>query len=403
MNLLYVTKELPYGAAETFIYAELAEHLAHGCQVTVAPVKKTELVHASGRELVSRTLGYGLFSPEILKGFIAELASRPVAVLRTLASTIDLSRPKLIPRNMAVWAKGVWLAREAAKRKIDHIHVHWIAVPATMAMIASRLSGIPMSITAHRYDIAQRNLIPQKFQSSCFVRAIDGPGAAELGEQLEPGQTPPVIIRMGVSVSPEHVTLRGGVLQPIRAIIGARYVPKKGHATLLSAVAEARRRGVNVELDAFGDGPLLKALEDQRDQLGLGDLVRLNGTASHHELLAKLLSGDYDVGVLPSVVAEDGDKEGIPVFLMESMCAGLPVISTPNGGIVELISEGTGILVPEYDVDALAAAFVQLATDPELRAKLGAAGRQKVIEEFAIAGCAAQLRRLFAAHQAVPS
>lgn len=395
MNLLYITKELPFGAAEAFIYAELAEHKANGCNILIAPVTKGEVVHDAGRALLPRTLAKGLLGGEIIGAFFAELASRPLTVLGVLLSTIEFSKPKLIPRNMAVWAKGVWLARKAVENRIDHIHAHWIAVPATMAMIASKLSDIPMSITAHRYDIAQQNLIPAKFKASTFVRAIDGPGARELGDQLDPGQPLPVIIRMGVEVSPSSVSLRGGPLTRVRAIIGARYVAKKGHTTLISAVAIARENGLEVEIDAFGDGPLLEQLNAQARRIGVSDLVHLNGTASHNDLLAKLRSGDYDFSVLPSVVTEDGDKEGIPVFLMESMGVGLPVVSTPNGGIVELIHEGSGILVPEHDEVALADAFLKLAADEELRRSLAQKGRERVVDEFSIESCARRLREHF--------
>jgi glycosyltransferase involved in cell wall biosynthesis len=190
--------------------------------------------------------------------------------------------------------------------------------------------------------------------------------------------------------------LRPGPLTRLNAIIGARFVEKKGHATLFDAIAAARGRGVEVATDVFGDGPLEQALREQVRKLGIDDLVLFRGIVSHDELLARLHSGDYDVGVLPSVVARDGDKEGIPVFLMESMGAGLPVISTPNGGILELIDETTGILVPEHDARALANAFVRLAQDGEFRHRLAEQGRRKVLAEFSIESCAEQLRARFA-------
>jgi len=397
MKLLYITKQLPFGTDEAFIYAELNDHLAHGCEVTIAPVNKGVVVHTSGAALLNRTLAAGLLNRQILWGFLCETLARPIAVFGTLLSTIDPSAPKLIPRNLAVWAKGVWLAREARRRGIEHIHVHWIAVPGTMGLIASRLSGIPMSITAHRYDIAQGNLIREKFDAASFVRAIDGPGAAELAAHLRPEQKRPVIIRMGVEIPEGHVTLPDGPLPQLKAIIGARLSPKKGHETLFRAIARARSKGVEVAIDVVGEGPLHGTLTALVQELGIADLVHFKGAISHQALIDQLTSGAFQLGILPSVTAADGDKEGIPVFLMESMGAGLPVISTPNGGIVELIDEGSGILVPEYDVEALADALVKIALDGELRQRLAAAGRVRVETEFAIVACARQLREHFAA------
>jgi glycosyltransferase involved in cell wall biosynthesis len=127
--------------------------------------------------------------------------------------------------------------------------------------------------------------------------------------------------------------------------------------------------------------------------LGVGELVHFKGVASHEFLLDRLISGDYDVAVLPSVTTPSGDKEGIPVFLMEAMAAGVPVISTPNGGIAELIDAETGVLVPEYDVEALARAIVLLANDGDARIARAGRAREQVRRNFSSEGCVAALRQ----------
>lgn len=295
---------------------------------------------------------------------------------------------------MAVWMKGVWLARELRQRGVDHVHVHWIAVPATMGMIAAEISRVPFSITAHRYDIAQGNLVPEKFAQATFVRAIDGPGVVELTAQLPPEQRPPVLIRMGVNVPETQVALRDGALSLMRGVMGARFIAKKGHATLIEAVALARSMGQVVQIDCYGDGPLQGAMEARVAELGLRDAIRFCGVLSHDALQRQLASGTYDFAVLPSVTAQDGDKEGIPVFLMEAMAVGLPVIATPNGGITELISKGSGLLVPEHDVRALAEAMKRIAMSGALRLSLAESGRKSVLAQFSIGGCINQLKSL---------
>lgn len=403
MNLLYITKELPFGAAEAFIYAELAQMQALGHQITIVPVRKAELSHAKGRALLPQTLAMGLASPRILMGAARGVLRQPMAVLRALSATVTWSRPRLIPRNAAVWMKAIWLAEEVRRRGIDHIHVHWIAVPATMAMIAARLSGVPFSITAHRYDIAQGNLIPQKFAAARFVRAIDGPGVAELVAQCLPGQLPPVLIRMGVDLPDQSVELQSGPLDRLRGAIGARFIAKKGHATLIRAVQIARASGLDLQIDLFGEGPLEAELKAQVAAAGLQDAIRFCGVASHDVLQASLASGTYDFAVLPSVTAADGDKEGIPVFLMEAMALGLPVIATPNGGIAELIGPEDGLLVPEYDAEALARAMQQLAGSGDLRQAIARNGRIKVRSQFSIAACARQLQNLMGSSAGQPA
>lgn len=391
LKVLYVTKAMPFGAAEAFIFAEVEDHLAHGWDIWIAPVSRPPLVHRRGEALLSKTLAAPVFAPVMLTAIVMEFLRQPKLMLGTICGLLR-SRPSLWPRNLAVWPKGVWLASKIRTLEIEHIHAHWIAVPATMGWIASQLTNVGFSVTCHRYDIAQRNLVAEKFAAAALIRAIDRPGAVELEQQIPSSEKRPEIIRMGVALPEADIKVAPGSLRTIRAIIGARLVEKKGHATLIRAVAIAQARGFETKIDAFGDGPLEAELQGLARELGVADLVRFCGNASHETLLEKLLSGDYDVAILPSVTTRSGDKEGIPVFLMEAMAAGVPVISTPNGGIAELIVPGTGILVPEYDEEALAGAIVDLATQESLRLQMAREGRRQVREQFSAEGCFARLR-----------
>ena len=101
--------------------------------------------------------------------------------------------------------------------------------------------------------------------------------------------------------------------------------------------------------------------------MGLGDTVRFRGHVAHDELLATIRAGDYDAMVLTSLELPGGLMEGIPVALMEAMALGLPVITTDTGSIGELVDESCGRIVPQRDVDRIAAAIAELATSPALR------------------------------------
>ncbi len=397
MKVLYVTKNLPYGSDEAFIYPEIRNHLEAGLDIAIVPVQKRSVVHEDGQRLQGRTWGRGLIDASILAEFALEFLARPVLVTATLAATIELKKPRLWPRNIAVWAKGVWLARAARRWQADHIHVHWIAVPATMAYIAARISGIPFSITAHRYDIAQGNIIPQKSLYAQFIRSIDLAGAAEIEAQQKPGQPAPIMLHMGVSFPETAIGLRNGPLDQMRAVIAARLVAKKGHETLFRSIALAREHRITVELAVYGDGPLEPYLRKLANTLGIEDIVTFGGVMAHEALMRELASGRFDLAILPSVTAQDGDKEGIPVFLMEAMGIGLPAIATPNGGIAELILDQGGLMVPEYDFAALAKAIEQLARDGSYRQDLAATGRAQVIKEFDLNTNCERLRSLMSA------
>jgi glycosyltransferase involved in cell wall biosynthesis len=142
-----------------------------------------------------------------------------------------------------------------------------------------------------------------------------------------------------------------------------------------------RRRGVDVRCEVIGEGVLRPQLEAQIRASDLGEHVRLVGTRSELEVAEALAASD--VFVLPSVVAPDGQMEGIPIVLMEALAAGLPTISTSLSGIPELvIDQKTGFLVPPGDAPALAGAVERVLGDYALAKRLAASGRERVRREY---------------------
>ncbi|MDP9057730.1 MAG: glycosyltransferase family 4 protein [Pseudomonadota bacterium] len=267
-----------------------------------------------------------------------------------------------------------------------------------LALGVTLLAGaLPWSMTAHRYDIAQNNLLGWKSARAHFVRAIDQPGADEFRDYVGPPGAHAMrllVLHMGVTVPGRPAPQRDGPLPTLRLAIAARLVGKKGHGHLLAAMAIARAGGQKIFLEVFGDGPLEAKLHRQAQQLGLGNALLWHGATAHETMLNALVNGHFDAAVLPSLTTSDGDKEGIPVFLIEAMAAGLPVITTANGGIIELAGGGAGLLVPESDAQALAAAMIGLAQDGKERARLAQAGRERVLAKFEIAANMRELRRL---------
>jgi glycosyltransferase involved in cell wall biosynthesis len=163
-----------------------------------------------------------------------------------------------------------------------------------------------------------------------------------------------------------------------------RFDEVKGHEYLVDACAKLREAGVSFVCDIVGGGPRMEMIRSRIEAAGLTEHVRILGARPRPEV-ARLIR-EAQVFVLPSVMAANGEREGIPVALMEAMVAGLPVVSSVLSGIPELVESGeSGILVPPRDADALAVALKRLVDDPALRAKLGKAGRAKVQAEFDLA------------------
>jgi len=162
----------------------------------------------------------------------------------------------------------------------------------------------------------------------------------------------------------------------------ARLVEKKGIEYALRALAKIGKGNI-VKYRIIGDGPLKNELIELTKQLGLAEVVEFVSFISVEALLQEIAKAD--IIVLPSITAENGDQEGLPVTLVMAQALGLPVISSFHAGIPELVIDGvTGLLAPERDVQRLAQHMELLANDSELRQSLGAKGYERVCSEFNI-------------------
>lgn len=386
MRIVYVTSKLPHSSQEALIIPEIQELKERGHEVLVVPMyPRGPVLHGEARAMLEHSLVRHLISPEILKVAAKEFVRSPAASLRALGWVFRSRSTGLLLKNLAVYPKGLWLARRAREWKADHIHAHWAAFTATMALIAGEVSGIPWSLTAHRYDIPERNLLDIKARSACFFRAEDKQGARELMGFVDSQTFRPVMLHMGVNIPPVTDRGRSRNEQTPRAVVPANLVEKKGHAYLLEAIKLLRDRDVSVQLDLAGDGPLREELTRRVGELGLKGQVTFLGSLPHDELMQRLEAGVWDMLVLPSIVTASEEKEGIPVALIESLSRMVPAISTTTGGIPELFEDiPDALLVPPRDPAALAGAIERLIEDPDLRERLVEAGRKRVEESFAI-------------------
>ena len=151
--------------------------------------------------------------------------------------------------------------------------------------------------------------------------------------------------------------------------------------------------GHDVEYTIAGDGPLKSSLEALGSELGVADRIDFTGSVDSDEVAA--LYNCSDIFLLPSIVASDGDTEGIPMVLMEAMATGLPVVSSIHSGIGELVVDGqSGFLVRERDVEDLADRLAALLDNPEARPRMGRRGRQFVQDNYEIADLNRQIEAL---------
>ncbi len=172
---------------------------------------------------------------------------------------------------------------------------------------------------------------------------------------------------------------------PVAICVG-RLALQKDHATLLAALAEGPPQLVLLLVggDPFGDG--MPRLQERAEELGVVDRVRFLGI--RHDVPDLL--GASDVFVLSSL------WEGLGLVLLEAMAVGLPIVATGVSAIPEVVQDGvTGWLVPPADPAALAAALETSLADPAERRRRGEAGRQRLLEHFALPRMMAEIEAVY--------
>jgi colanic acid/amylovoran biosynthesis glycosyltransferase len=386
-RLLYLASSFPYGKNDTFFACEVRELVRQGVDVQAIPVRpRGDLTTADAGMLAVRR---PLLDLGILAAALAESVRSPRAVGRALALLLRQPSPNVLVRNLSAFPKALWIARVARRTRADHIHAPWAGPPATTAMVASIVSGVPWSFTGHFADIAANNLLREKCRSAVFVRFI-AKAMMELARRTEPAadESRWVLVHSGIDV-PASWSPADRLNRPPVVLMSARFDPEKRHETLVRAAGELAKDGRALEVWLAGTGQLEQAVADQVREQDLGRIVKLLGYVPNEQILAWLDAHRVDLVVLPS------DAEGIPYSLIEALAHGVPAVASAAGGIEELLGDGCGELVQPGDARGVAVAIGRLLDSPELRLRYAMSGRERVEREFSAEAAARTLRELF--------
>ena len=287
---------------------------------------------------------------------------------------------------------------------VGHLHGHFCHGVATITWLASRMTGLGFSFTAHAKDIYQAELNPgrlleRKLGAARFVATCTCANAHVLrARHARPEEV--------------HAIYHGldtdwfAPVRPAPAIAGAapamilsvgRFVEKKGFDHLIRACAHLRDGGSQFRCVIVGEkGSAYEATRRLIEQFGLSGMVELRSAVTQDELRA--IYAQARVFALPCQIMEDGDRDGFPNVLAESMAMGVPVVSTAISGIPEFIDDGMhGLLVEPRDAQALAQALKRVIDDDILHALLSREGRRRICERFDSRRTTVALRDLFAA------
>jgi len=408
----YILKGYPR-TSETFIANEIRLLEKMGVKLAIFSVKKLEgqKNHALVNDITVQPtylpqadpLSENRFSswlienvPKFADSHVSLLKKKPISYVKVLLECLGMSvqyRNGLFTPLREVFIKEFlqagFIANAALESgSIKHLHAHFCHGSTTIAMFASRMTGIPFSFTAHAKDIYLKelnpgNLLQKKMRRAEFLVTCTGANVEHL-KAMAPADTKIFRIYHGLDSRLFSLADRGKIRDDIPSVLAVgRLVEKKGFDYLIKACAILKSKGYRFRCQIVGGGDeIYKAkLDTLIKTLGINDLINFTGAVTQEEL--REIYQQATMFALPCLVVDNGDRDGIPNVLVEAMAMQVPVISTDISGIPELIQHNVnGLLVPEKNADAMADAIGSLLDDPELRVRLSVEGRAKVCRDF---------------------
>jgi glycosyltransferase involved in cell wall biosynthesis len=301
-------------------------------------------------------------------------------------------------------------ANGADASPFDLIHAHWVLPNGTPAALVARLRGLPLVISLHGSDVYLAERAPPlslaaaaTLRAATRITACSGDlrdRALRLGAQ--PGSVE--VIPYGVDPNAFQPDPLAGAA--VRAELGlapgtplimtvSRMVYKKGLTYLLEAFPSILARHPGAVLVLAGYGDLREELQRRAHELGVASSVQFPGQLER-DRAARYISA-ADVYAVPSIRDQGGNVDGLPNALLEGMAAARAIVASCVAGIPDVIADGVhGLLVPERDSPALAAAITRLLDDRELAHRIGAAARRRVQEELTWDQTAERFERVYA-------
>ncbi|HXB74135.1 MAG TPA: glycosyltransferase [Candidatus Acidoferrales bacterium] len=425
-TIAYVLKGFPR-LTDTFITSEIYRLERQGLRLRLYIVKPPEeSVRCETADLIEAKRFYmpataslsaiplfkwlALHLSDFLPPLRRVLRQRPAGIAKAVRAAF--AQAVRARREFWAWPRKVYLKEflQAAiladqlrqSRDIVHIHAHYCHGATTIAWLASLMTGIPFSFTAHAKDIYLPSLNPagllrRKMDAAEFVVTCTDANREYL-EQLG-SRTPVHCVYHGLSTDftnflKQHSGSRSAPAD-LRILAVGRLIPKKGFDILTEACAILRQRGISFDLTIVAESgehePKIRGLISEHH---LEDFIHLPGPMPQSQVFEEFRRAS--VFCLPCRILDNGDRDGIPNVLIEAMAVGLPVITTPVSGIPELIQHGiNGMLAPPEDPCELANALQRLQEDPDLAARLGRNAQRTIAQRFDGEIFAAELADLF--------
>lgn len=391
MCVAYIVKRYPR-YSETFIVNEILAHEEAGLDIHIFALLPPQDSHF--QDIISKVKAPVTYLPakadrastfwERLK----KVSRRYPSMWKVLGQYPNASAREIL--------QALELSLHIGRMQITHMHAHFATTSTTVAQIASAITEVPFSFTAHAKDIFHQDndfvALATKFeQAKCAITVSDF-NLSYLTHDLSVRAEKVVKVYNGLDLvqfpyqSPQQ-------REPVICAIG-RLVEKKGFCDLISACHLLKTQGVQFRCEIIGDGELKEDLQQQIQELEVEDVVVLKGSLP--QLQVKQHLHKAAVFAAPCVIGQDGNRDGLPTVLLESMALGTPCVSTDVTGIPEVIlNEQTGLMVQQHNHKSLAIALERLLVDSQLRVKLSQQARLLIENQFDVHANAKKIRTLF--------
>ena len=390
--IIYIAEDFP-SLTETFVQNEILELMNNGFQVCILAAKRPKnIIHSFHKELIKNTIyAPSIFSFETLSNNVKAFIRKPIKYCYVLFKMLLNNYSSFYNISRGIYGFVLsFIFAEYLRNYSGNIHCHFAGRRLEIAYYLKNYIGNDCKITCtvHAADIyANRNpkfLITKLLFCNyivCSSHYLKDYIKNKIDLQLENRL---VVVHYGINSNYYSYHQHAYRLDDkIKLLSIGRLVPKKGFDILINACRLLVDQGINLELNIIGDGPERRNLEELCNKYRLNGKIIFWGAQSQDDVKKNIHTSD--LFVLACRQDKDGDMDGIPNVLIESMAAGLPVISTYISGIPELIENGiNGLLVKPEDSVELANAIKKVINDPDMISKFSFAGRQKVANEFEI-------------------
>ena len=320
---------------------------------------------------------------------------------RLLLKCILSFRPKLIWR----FFQAGYVAQRAHERRIEHMHAHFANRATTIARLAHKLSGISFSFTAHAVDIykdtVSKRVLARKIEDAKFVITVSDENKQYL-DQIAP-RSADVIVRLYNGIDLKHFSCGPARCNNLFTVLSVgRLIEKKGLDILIQACANLRDEDFDFCCLIVGKGRGRSKLVSLIEKLDLKDCVRLLSSHTQNEIVERYR--EADLFALPCIIGSDGNRDGLPVSIVEALACGVPVVSTYVTGIPEVVeNERNGLLVAPENVKEFTNAMRRIMSDRDFHREIRANARATVLQKFDSEKTSATLRDYLTLADAIPN